>query len=200
MPTAVRLRFRGQSFPSANSLSMSMSNAWFATSFFNRAFSASSSFNRFASDDFMPPYWASHRCHVDSATSKWRHTSSSSLPAGQLLVALSELADDLIRRMPPTLLGCHGAVIPPALTGIRVAQHLDHYEGLSSTRRSPKPALAPAWACGLIDLGAHHHTIHLPGDALIALDVPTAGRQGRTEATPAAGDVPGARSELTATT
>ena len=84
---------------------------------------------------FIPPYWASHRCHVDSAISRCRHTSSSSLPGGQLLVALGELADDLIRRVPPALPGCHGAVLLPALTGITVAQHLDHYEGLSSTGR-----------------------------------------------------------------
>jgi hypothetical protein len=54
------------------------------------------------------------------------------LAGGQLLVALGELADDLIRRVPPALAGCHGAAILPALTGNEVAQHLDHYEGLSS--------------------------------------------------------------------
>ncbi len=40
-----------------------MSRAWLATSFFNRAFSASSSLSRFASLAFMPPYCASQRCH-----------------------------------------------------------------------------------------------------------------------------------------
>ena len=46
---------RGQNFPSANSLSMSISNACSATSFFNRWFSASSVFRRLASSAFIPP-------------------------------------------------------------------------------------------------------------------------------------------------
>src|SRR5918993_1147470 len=64
------LAVRGQKFPSATSRSMSMSSAWLATSFFSRAFSASSSLSRFASLALMPPYCASQRCHVDSATSR----------------------------------------------------------------------------------------------------------------------------------
>jgi hypothetical protein len=55
---------------------MSMSRAWLATNFFNRTFSASSSLSRLASLAFMPPYWASQRCHVDSAISRCRHTIS----------------------------------------------------------------------------------------------------------------------------
>ncbi len=47
---------RGQKFPSASSLSMSMSNAWLATSRLSRAFSASSSRSRLASLAFIPPY------------------------------------------------------------------------------------------------------------------------------------------------
>ena len=85
-----------------------MSRAWLATSFFNRAFSASRSLSRFASLAFMPPYWASQRCHVDSAICRCRHTTwRSSLAGPQELVALGELADDLIRRMPPALVRCH---------------------------------------------------------------------------------------------
>jgi hypothetical protein len=44
-------------FPPASSLSMSMSNAWLATSFLSWAFSASSSRSRLASLAFIPPYW-----------------------------------------------------------------------------------------------------------------------------------------------
>ena len=47
---------RGQKFPSASSLSMSISSAWLATSRFNLAFSASSSRSRLASLAFIPPY------------------------------------------------------------------------------------------------------------------------------------------------
>ena len=46
---------RGQNFPSANSLSMSISNACSATSFLSRWFSASSVFRRSASSAFIPP-------------------------------------------------------------------------------------------------------------------------------------------------
>jgi hypothetical protein len=46
---------RGQKFPSASSLSRSMSNAWLATSRLSRAFSASSSRSRLASLADIPP-------------------------------------------------------------------------------------------------------------------------------------------------
>jgi hypothetical protein len=46
---------RGWKFPSASSLSMSMSRAWLATSFLSRAFSASSSRSRLASLADIPP-------------------------------------------------------------------------------------------------------------------------------------------------
>jgi hypothetical protein len=42
------LAVRGRKFPAEMSLSMSMSRAWWATSFFNRAFSASRSLSRLA--------------------------------------------------------------------------------------------------------------------------------------------------------
>jgi hypothetical protein len=47
---------RGQKFPSASSLSMALSSSASANSFFNRAFSDSSSRSRLASLAFMPPY------------------------------------------------------------------------------------------------------------------------------------------------
>ena len=39
------------------------------------------------------------------------------LAGNQLLVALGELVDDLIRRRPPALTGCHGAALHSLLTG-----------------------------------------------------------------------------------
>ena len=59
---------------------MALSSSASANSFFNSTLSTSSSFNRFASSDFMPPYWASQRAHVDSAIPNWRHTSSTLSP------------------------------------------------------------------------------------------------------------------------
>ena len=56
-----------------------------------RAFSPSNSLSRFASLAFIPPYWASHRCHVDSAISRCRHTSSSSLPELRSLLPSASL-------------------------------------------------------------------------------------------------------------
>src|SRR4029079_179230 len=85
------LAVRGQKFPAEISLSMSMSRAWLATNFLSRAFSASSSLSRLASLDFIPPYWASQRCHVDSAISRWRHTSASSWPAPRSLLPSASL-------------------------------------------------------------------------------------------------------------
>lgn len=56
-------------------------------------------------------------------------------PAGsELFVNLGGLTDDLIRRVPPALAGCRGAVIPPALTVNTVAQHLKRNEGLRSNK------------------------------------------------------------------
>lgn len=57
-----------------------MSKAWFATSFFNRAFSTSSSFRRLASVAFIPPYWDRHLFHVASEISNVRSTSVRSAP------------------------------------------------------------------------------------------------------------------------
>src|ERR1039458_9837424 len=51
---------------------MSMSSAWSATIFLSLEFSLSSSFRRFASSPFMPPYWLRQRCQVDSEISS-RH-------------------------------------------------------------------------------------------------------------------------------
>ncbi len=70
---------RGQEFPSASSLSMSMSSAWLATSFFKRAFSASSCLSRFASVAFIPSYWDRLLFHVASEISRVRSTSVRSL-------------------------------------------------------------------------------------------------------------------------
>src|SRR5690606_21649079 len=71
---------RGQKFPSASSLSIDLSSSASARSFFRRAFSPSSSFRRLASLAFMPPYWATQRCQVESAICRCLHTSSSSVP------------------------------------------------------------------------------------------------------------------------
>jgi hypothetical protein len=72
-------------------ISLSMSN------FLTRPFSASSSLSHWASLDFIPPYCGSQRCHVDSATSRCRHTASSSWrEARSLLPSVGELADDLV--------------------------------------------------------------------------------------------------------
>ena len=55
VPNGPAAPLRGQKFPSASSLSMSMSSAWLATSFLSRAFSTSSSRSRLASLADIPP-------------------------------------------------------------------------------------------------------------------------------------------------
>ena len=55
VPDGPAATVRGQKFPAASSLSMSMSNAWSATIFFNRWFCFSSPRSRFASSAFIPP-------------------------------------------------------------------------------------------------------------------------------------------------
>src|SRR5690606_38161633 len=77
---------RGQKFPSASSLSIALSSSASARSFFRRAFSPSSSFRRLASLAFMPPYWATQRCHVESAICRCRQTWSSSVPPARSLL------------------------------------------------------------------------------------------------------------------
>src|SRR5690606_38189943 len=76
---------RGQKFPSAISRSIDLSSSASARSFLRRAFSPSSSLSRFASLAFMPPYWATQRCQVDSAICRCRQTSSSSVPPARSL-------------------------------------------------------------------------------------------------------------------
>ncbi|WP_425518459.1 hypothetical protein [Mycobacterium spongiae] len=51
------------------------------------------------------------------------------------LVDPGELADDLIRRVPPALVRCHVVADSscPNTPGNRVAQRLDHYSGLTSS-------------------------------------------------------------------
>lgn len=46
---------------------------------------------RFASLAFMPPYWATQRCQVDSAISRCRHTSSDSWPEPRCLLPSARL-------------------------------------------------------------------------------------------------------------
>src|SRR5512133_4270733 len=70
---------RGQKFPSASSLSRSISSAWLATSRLSRAFSASSSLSRLASLAFIPPYWLRQRFQVASEICNARRISASSL-------------------------------------------------------------------------------------------------------------------------
>src|ERR1700679_3323101 len=82
---------RGQKFPSASSLSIALSSSDSASSFFSRVFSTSSSLRRLASLAFMPPYWASQRCQVDSAIWRCRHTSSSSAPPAKSLLPSASL-------------------------------------------------------------------------------------------------------------
>jgi hypothetical protein len=48
--------------------------------------------SHFASLAFIPPYWATQRCHVDSAIWRWRATSVELGAGAEELVALRELA------------------------------------------------------------------------------------------------------------
>ena len=52
---------RAYQFPRAISFNARFSSAWSATIALQREFSRSSSFNRFASLAFIPPYWLRHR-------------------------------------------------------------------------------------------------------------------------------------------
>ena len=80
--------------------------------------------------------------------SRCRHISSSDVP-GELLVALGQFADDLIRRVPPALARCHGAAVPPCrFSGIGLAQHLDHYEGPTSGPPPPSSSARPPTSPG----------------------------------------------------
>ena len=65
---------------------MALSSSASASSRFSRAFSPSSSLSRLASLAFMPPYWLSQRCQVDSAISRWRQTSAMSAPVASSLL------------------------------------------------------------------------------------------------------------------
>ncbi len=60
----------------------------------------------------MLPYCDNHRCQVDSATIKASADLIEALATREKPLALGELANNLVRRMPPPL-GCHD-VIPPS--------------------------------------------------------------------------------------
>lgn len=66
--------------PSASSRSMALSSSASANSRLSRVFSDSSSLRRLASEAFIPPYWESQRCQVDTAISRCLQTSPMSAP------------------------------------------------------------------------------------------------------------------------
>src|SRR5690606_33081757 len=72
---------RAYQFPWATCLSILMSNSFSATISLSFLFSSSSSFRRFASSAFMPPYCFRQRSYVVWLTSRACSTAASSLPA-----------------------------------------------------------------------------------------------------------------------
>jgi hypothetical protein len=79
-----------------------MSRAWLATIFLSRAFSASSSLSRFHAAVLGHPAMPGRLGDLQMTAHLVEF-----LTLRQQLVALGELADDLIRRVPPALLRCH---------------------------------------------------------------------------------------------
>ncbi len=65
---------RAQKFPFKASCKMSLSNVKSPTTFFSRRFTSSSCLRRFASSDFIPPYWFRQRYNVCSLISKLCNT------------------------------------------------------------------------------------------------------------------------------
>ena len=69
---------RAYQFPEATCFSIWLSSDRSATSCFSRRFSSSRSFSRFASSDFIPPYWFRQRWYVASLTSSACNTAARS--------------------------------------------------------------------------------------------------------------------------
>jgi hypothetical protein len=117
--TALRRRSGVRISPSTNSLSMSMSNACSATSFFNRWFSPSSCFSRLASSAFIPPYCA------PPVERRLRHFHLAQhlhevLPLVQKAFALPDLPHSLLRRVSASLHDRVHPSIPPRKTRPRL--------------------------------------------------------------------------------
>ena len=139
-PHGCALAVRGQKFPSASSLSIDLSSSASARSFFSRAFSRLELLEPLGvvglhaavlGEPAMPGRLgdlelAAHLLEVHAA--------------GEELLALGELADDLIRRVPSSshhwVLSC----LRHDDGGDRTAQLLDHYEGLTPTRQGVNPS------------------------------------------------------------
>ena len=106
-----------------------------------------SSLRRLASLASCPRYWASQRCHVDSAISRCPAHLGQFLARREQLVALGELVDDLIRRMPPALVRCH-VVVDSSYPNTRATESHNDW--------TTTEGLTPVWKTLIV--GIDHYT------------------------------------------
>ncbi len=131
-PAAVR----GQKFPRFSSFSMSMSSAWSATIFFRRWFSLLELLQLLGvvglhAAVLVPPTVPGRLGDLEVTA----HLVDG-LALAEELVALGQLADDLLGRVPASL---HGrAVLLPHIVGLGLAQRVDQLPSLSTMGERPK--------------------------------------------------------------
>jgi len=128
----------GSEVSSATSFKIAFSNSASANSFFRRAFSPSSSFNRSASSVFIPQYWDIHRAHVDSAIENCRQTSSTVIsPARSFWPSASfrMICSGVYVDETSAILSAHITMTQT----IKAPRHLAHFQGPSALRPIPAP-------------------------------------------------------------
>src|SRR5512133_3760838 len=135
VPHGPAAALRDQKFPSASSLSMSMSNAWLATSRLSRAFSASSSLEPLGLTRLHPAVLGPPAVPGRLADLQRPQDLGQVLAIVQQPLALADLPHRLLRGVPVSL---HVIVLLPTVWAIGLSQRVDQLQGL------PSPLLLPS--------------------------------------------------------
>jgi hypothetical protein len=141
---------------------MALSSSPSASSFFSRAFSASSRRSLLALSALMPPYWDRQRVPGAPGNAEVAHHLGDVLTLVEQALSLAELAHDLLGRVAVSL-----HVVSPFMPRswvIGLPQQVDHYPGALSPRHLPIAA-GPRASTGHTGTGFRLRQRDQPGGA-----------------------------------